>query len=43
MSAREAAEHLSKRLKSDLDAVSDPLHRDPVRVAIADVRAFLEE
>jgi hypothetical protein len=40
-SAEEAAERLARQLERCLDAVSDPLHREPVGAAIADVRAFL--
>lgn len=40
-SAGEAAERLAKRLKSSLDVVVDPLHREPVGQAIADVWAFV--
>ena len=40
-SGQQAAENLITRLESNLDAVSDPSHREPVRLAIADVRAFL--
>ena len=41
ISAEAAAERLARRLEGFLDAVSDPPHREPVRRAIADVRAFL--
>ena len=37
-SGEQAAENLITRLESNLDAVSDPSHREPVRLAIADVR-----
>ncbi len=40
-SPERAAEDLALRLKANLDAVSDPLHQDPVRRAIADVQAYL--
>lgn len=40
-SSEEAAERLSTKLSVSLNAVSDPMHRDPVRQAIADVQAFL--
>jgi hypothetical protein len=40
-SAEEAAERLANQLEGSLDAVSDPPHREPVRQAIADLRAFL--
>jgi hypothetical protein len=41
-SAGEAAERLAQRLVSALDVVADPAHREPVRQAIADVKAFLD-
>lgn len=41
-SASRAAALIAERLASDLDAVSDPLHRDPVRRAILDAQAFLK-
>jgi quercetin dioxygenase-like cupin family protein len=37
----QAAAELVRRLKPNLDAVSDPSHRERVRDAIADVEAFL--
>jgi quercetin dioxygenase-like cupin family protein len=37
----QAAETLADRLETNLDAVSDPSHRERVRLAIADVRAYL--
>ena len=40
-SVEHAAQQLADRLTAELDAVSDPIHRDPVARAIADVRAFL--
>lgn len=40
-SAGQAAERLARRLKGSLDVVCDPPHREPVRQALADVRAFL--
>ena len=40
-SAEQAAQQLAERLTAELDAVSDPGHRDPVERAITDVRAFL--
>ena len=40
-SSEDAAERLSRKLEISLEAVPDPLHGDPVRQAIADVRAFL--
>lgn len=42
-SAEQAAQQLVDRLTAALDAVSDPVHRDPVERAIADVRAFLDK
>lgn len=42
-SACEAAERLANRLGSALDVVVDPAHREPVRQAIADVKAFLND
>jgi hypothetical protein len=41
-SAEQAAGQLANRLEGSLEAVADPAHREPVRQAIADVRAFLE-
>ena len=38
---RLAAENLVIRLRGNLDAVSDPFHREPVCDAMADVQAFL--
>jgi hypothetical protein len=38
-----AAENLVIRLKTNLGAVSDPAHQEPVRCAIADVQEFLAE
>ena len=32
---------LANRLEANLDAVSDPMHRAPVQLAIADVQAFI--
>jgi hypothetical protein len=40
-SPNQAADGLLVRLESNLSAVSDPLHRAPVQVAIADVQAFI--
>jgi hypothetical protein len=40
-SPKQAADELLLRLESNLTAVSDPLHRAPVQVAIADVQAFI--
>lgn len=42
VSGEEAAERLSTKLELSLEAVSDPFHGDPVRQAIADLRAFLK-
>lgn len=42
MSAGQAADHLADRLTATLDFVSDPSHREAVRVAIDDTRAFLD-
>ena len=41
-SAEQAVQQLSGRLTSDLDFVTDPAHREPVGLAIADVQAFLD-
>jgi hypothetical protein len=41
-STEQAAQQLEARLTADLDVVADPAHREPVRLAIADVRAFLD-
>jgi hypothetical protein len=41
-SAGEAAERLAQRLESSLDVVADQAHREPVRQAIADIKAFLD-
>jgi quercetin dioxygenase-like cupin family protein len=38
----QAADELVIRLKSNLTAASDPMHRAPVQVAIADVQAFID-
>lgn len=40
-SADQAAGKLANRLEANLDAVSDPMHRAPVQLAIADVLAFI--
>ncbi len=40
-SPNQAADGLLVRMESNLSAVSDPLHRAPVQVAIADVQAFI--
>jgi hypothetical protein len=37
----QTVEELIRRLKSNLTAVSDPMHRAPVQLAIADVQAFI--
>jgi hypothetical protein len=37
----EAVGELVTRLEANVGAVSDPMHRAPVRLAIADVRAFI--
>ena len=41
-SPNQAAHEMLVCLKSNLGAVSDPLHREPVQVAIADVQAFID-
>ena len=41
-SPRQAANELLVGLKSNLAAVSDPMHRAPVQLAIADVQAFID-
>jgi hypothetical protein len=41
-STEQAAQQLAGRLTADLDVVTDPAHREPVRLAIADVQAFLD-
>ena len=38
----QAVDELVARLKSNLTAVSDPMHRAPVQLAIADVQAFID-
>jgi quercetin dioxygenase-like cupin family protein len=40
-SVDQAVGKLADRLEANLDAVSDPMHRAPVRLAIADVQAFV--
>ena len=40
-STEQAAQQLEVRLTSELEAVSAPAHRDPVLIAIADVREFI--
>ena len=42
-SVSEAVERLAQELETGLDVVTDPVHRDPIRQAIADIRAFLDE
>lgn len=42
-SPNQAVDGLLVRLESNLSAVSDPLHREPVQVAIADVQAFINQ
>lgn len=41
MSPEQAADHLAERLTASLDTVSDASHRETVREAIDDTRAFL--
>jgi len=38
----QAVDELAIRLKSNLTAASDPMHRAPVQLAIADVQAFID-
>jgi quercetin dioxygenase-like cupin family protein len=38
----QAVDELVTRLHSNLTVVSDPMHRTPVQLAIADVRAFID-
>jgi quercetin dioxygenase-like cupin family protein len=38
----QAVEELISRLESNLTVVSDPMHRAPVQLAIADVQAFID-
>ena len=40
-SVDQAVGKLANRLEANLDAVSDPMHRAPVQLAIADVQAFI--
>jgi quercetin dioxygenase-like cupin family protein len=40
-SVDQAVGKLANRLQANLDAVSDPMHRTPVQLAIADVQAFI--
>jgi quercetin dioxygenase-like cupin family protein len=40
-SADQAVDELAARLKANLAAVSDPMHRAPVQLAITDVQAFI--
>jgi hypothetical protein len=42
VSAEHAANHLVNRLEAQLGTVHDPSHREPLRQAIDDVRAFLD-
>ena len=42
MSADRAATHLASRLESALGMVSDPQHREEIRLAIDDARAFVD-
>lgn len=42
ITVEQAAEHLADRLSASLDNVSDPSHRESVRLALTDVRAFLD-
>src|SRR6185503_8173011 len=42
-SPRRAANELLARLKSNLAAVSDPMHRTPVELAIVGVQAFIDQ
>ncbi len=42
-SVREAAQMLADRLTSELDAVTDPTHREPAEQAIADAKALIEK
>jgi quercetin dioxygenase-like cupin family protein len=41
-SPQQALQALAVRLKANIDAVSDPVHRDSIRTAVADVDAFLK-
>lgn len=43
VSVEDAAKNLATKLESNLDAVSDPMHRKPVQLAIDDVHAFIDE
>lgn len=43
ISVEDAAKNLAIRLESNLSAVSDPMHREPVQRAIADVQEFLDK
>lgn len=40
--AEKAAGHLANRLAAARDSVSDPTHREPIRLALADTQAFLD-
>ena len=42
MSADRAAKQLAKRLESALGMVSDPQHREEIRLAIDEARAFVD-
>ena len=42
LTSQRAADILANRLTASLDSVSDPSHREAVRVAIDDTRAFLD-
>lgn len=42
-SPKQAADGLLVSLESNLSVVSDSLHREPVQLAIADVRAFIDQ
>jgi quercetin dioxygenase-like cupin family protein len=41
-SVDQAVDELVTRLESNLTAVSDPMHRSPVQLAIADVQSFID-
>lgn len=43
VSSEEAAVRLSTKLETSLMTVSDPMHGDPVRQAIADIQVFLKK
>ena len=42
MSADPGRQHLASRLESALGMVSDPQHREEIRLAIDDARAFVD-